>query len=722
MQSLLKLSDLFRGLLCHVFLLSAIISCSAYAQSQDPYLWLENIAGKEAMEWVHSSNALTDKSLAADPLFAEIYADALNALDSKDKLPDITLRGDWIYKLKKDARHPRGVYLRSSIERFNKGTPEWITVLDIDALSKAENIKWVFHGMECLKPANEKCLVYLSPGGGDAHQMREFNASTLRFVDDGFRLPTAKMRVNWMDENHLFVGTDFGAGSMTDSGYPRLVKIWKRNTSLDQAKQIFNVDQASVWGIARRYTNNSQATDLLTEAVDYWTRKYYQYADAKKHELMIPKSAVVEGMIDAKFVISLQKDWKFGGKLHKQGSVVLVAPKELQFERAHNAKASDQISSRREAVQLLLASQPSAIIEDVRVNKNSILVTVLEDVKSRVYRYKKGTQGWQSDLVDLPKSGQILIETSNDQTGGFFARYEGFLTPPTLYAVDDNLQSRVVLQQSATFDSSKMKVEQFFTKSTDGTRVPYFVVMNKNTKMDGTNPTQLFSYGGFRASLSPSYSGSYEDHNGIYGKAWLERGGVFVLANIRGGGEYGPAWHAAALLENRTKSFEDFEAVAEDLITRKITSAKHLGIEGRSNGGLLVAATMQRRPELYGAVICGMPLADMKRYNKLLAGASWMAEYGNPDTDDWKFIKKYSPYQNLQADAKYPPVYFFTSTKDDRVHPGHARKMAAKMKSQGHQIEYFENTEGGHKGSATSEQTARRVALGFTHLWRELKQ
>lgn len=721
MRSLLKCNSLCSKLLCCLFLLSTFICFNTYAQSKDPYLWLEDINGKDAMQWVHSINAFTDKSLSGDPLFAEIYADALSALNSKDKLPEITLRGDWVYSLKKDLEHPRGTYLRSSLKRFKQGNPDWTTVLDIDALSESENVKWVFHGMDCLKPSNERCLVYLSPGGGDAHQMREFSALTLKFVEGGFRLPTSKMRVQWMDENHLFVGTDFGVGSMTESGYPRLVKIWNRGTPLEQAKQIFDADKGSVSVVAARYEGNSQSIDLLTEAIDYWTRKYYQYNAGEMSELALPNSAVVSGMIDGKFVISLNKDWELGGRKYTQGSVILVAPDDLQVNPANNSNSPKHIAGKKTAIQLLLASQRSAIVEDVSVNKKSILVTVLEDVKSRVYRYTKGPQGWQSSLVDLPKAGQIRIETSSDETGEFFARYEGFLTPPTLYSVAENLHSRVVLRQSATFDGSEMKVEQFFTKSADGTQVPYFVVMNKNTKMNGTNPTHIFSYGGFRASLTPSYSGSYEDHNGIYGKAWLERGGVFVLANIRGGAEYGPAWHAAALLANRTRSFEDFEAVAQDLITRKITSAKHLGIEGRSNGGLLVAATMLRRPELYGAVICGMPLADMQRYNKLLAGASWMAEYGDPDTSDWQFIKNYSPYQNLQADGKYPPVYFFTSTKDDRVHPGHARKMAAKMMAQGHRVEYFENTEGGHKGSATSEQTARRVALGFTHLWRELR-
>jgi prolyl oligopeptidase len=390
--------------------------------------------------------------------------------------------------------------------------------------------------------------------------------------------------------------------------------------------------------------------------------------------------------------------------------VILVPPSALH-SKSHN----------KGVAQLLVQSKPDAIVESVAVMKDSMILTILEDVKSKIYRYSQLDGKWGSELVALPDSGNIVVQTTNDDTGEFIVRYEGFITPPSLYSVDQSNDVKLVQQQSPTFDSSNLEVNQFFTNSADGTRVPYFVVMNKDTKFDGSNPTHIFSYGGFRVSLTPSYSGSYEALNGIYGKAWLERGGVFVLANIRGGAEYGPAWHSAALLADKTKSYEDFESVAEDLIRRKITSSKHLGIEGRSNGGLLVGATMIRRPDLYGAVICGVPLLDMKRYHTLLAGASWMAEYGNPDTDDWSFMKTYSPYQNLQSDVDYPPIFFFTSTLDDRVHPGHARKMAARMKAYGNKVDYYENTEGGHKGSATSEQTAKRVALAFTHLWKHLK-
>jgi len=694
-----------RSLLALTF---AFISFKAVAlDMQDPYLWLEEVDGDKSMSWVRDANVETDKRLTHSPTYNSIYADALNALDSKDKLPEISVIGDMVYTLKKDADHPRGVYQRTTLERFKSGMPRWKTALDIDEMSKNDDVKWVFHGMDCLKPEYRRCLVYLSPGGGDAHEMREFDAKELKFVKDGFSLPAAKMQVSWMDENRLFVATDFGADSKTDSGYARKLTIWARGTKLDQAKKIFEVNKKSVSVIATRYMVGDQAIDLITDVPNYWTRAYHQLVNGKVEALNLPETAIILDMVNGKYLVSLKEDWLFEGQQYKQGSVLLIEPITL-------------INGKGEVVKLI-ESKPSAIVETVTVVKDSIIVTVLEDVKSKVYRFDKVDNFWKSALIKLPEAGKILVAAVSHTTDEFFARYEGFTTPPTLYSVAETSEPKQVLQQSATFDSSNMKVEQFFTDSLDGTRVPYFVVMNKNIKMNSKNPTHIFAYGGFRASLTPSYSGSYEDLNGAYGKAWLERGGVYVIANIRGGAEYGAAWHAAALLENRHKAFEDFEAVAEDLFKRKITSPKHLGIEGRSNGGLLVGATMVRRPDLYGAIICGVPLLDMKRYNKLLAGASWMAEYGNPDTDDWSFIKQYSPYQNLEEGQQYPPIFFFTSTRDDRVHPGHARKMAAKMKAAGHQVDYYENIEGGHKGSATSEQTAKRVALSFMHLWTHLQ-
>ncbi len=682
---------------------------AGFAKESDPHLWLENIEGEKALDWVRKANAMTDESLGADPLYQEIYADALGALNSEDKLPEIEQMGDWVYSLKKNAEHPRGLYVRAHITNFRTGKPKWAPVLDIDGMSKAEGVNWVFSEMSCLKPSYQKCLVSLSAGGGDAHVVREFDAEKLEFVDGGFELPEAKMRVSWLDEDNLYVATDFGEGTMTKSGYPRIVKIWKRGEKLDKAKTVAETSADSMMMMADRYGSPAQPIDILSERISFWETQYYQLINDEAIRLSLPNTAVIEGVVDGELVVSLNDDWVFAGQSFQQGSVLLVKPSHLF------SNTTSKIS-----ITLLAESKQNEVVELVTVMKGGILLTVLEDVKSKVYRYRKTESGWASREVALPESGAISIVSTNDDNGEFVARYEGFLTPPTLYLVTSESKVNKVLQQSPTFNSQEMKVSQYFAESKDGTRVPYFVIMHKDTAFNAKNPTHIFAYGGFRASLTPSYSGSYEAHNGAYGKAWLERGGVFVSANIRGGAEYGPAWHAAALLENRHKAFEDFEAVAEDLFKRKITAPKHLGIEGRSNGGLLVGATMVRRPDLYGAIICGVPLLDMKRYNKLLAGASWMAEYGNPDTDDWQFIQEYSPYQLVKKGQDYPPIFLFTSTKDDRVHPGHARKMAAKMMAHDYSVDYYENIEGGHKGSATSEQTAKRIALSFTHLWRHL--
>jgi len=695
-----------RSLLAGLFMLPAITALAS-SNIKDSNLWLEEVDGKKALAWVKQANKATDKSLVSDPLYQSLYQNALSALNQQDKLPGITQRGDWIYNFWKDTKHPRGIYRRATLASFSSDSPKWETVIDIDKMSKQDDIKWVFKGMDCLQPAYEKCLVSLSPGGSDAHELREFNSRTLNFVGVGFNLPTAKMNVSWIDEDHVFVGTDFGPDSMTDSGYPRIQKVWQRGTPLSEAKTVIQANKKSVAAYATRMATETGNIDLVVESLTFWTNRYSQLIDDKTVALSLPESAVINSAIDNQLVVTLQKDWEFKSEHYKQGSVLIIDPAVLRGKEGK--------------VTILIKPDRKAIVEDITVTKKGILAVILEDVKSRVYFYENTDGKWASRQIDLPKTGTIEIEATNDTTGEFFARYEGFLTPPTLYSVDTKLNAKVVMQQPATFDSSNFKVEQYFTKSKDGTSVPYFVIMNKNIKLDGKNPTHMFSYGGFRATMRPSYSGSYEALNGAYGKMWLERGGVYVVSNIRGGGAYGPAWHSAALKENRNKAFEDFEAVAEDLAKRKITSAKHLGIEGRSNGGLLVGATMTRRPDLFGAVICGVPLLDMKRYHKLLAGASWMAEYGDPDTSDWEFIKQYSPYQNVEADQKYPPTFFFTSTRDDRVHPGHARKMAAKLISMGQEVEYYENMEGGHAGSSTSEQLAKRIALSFTHLWRHLK-
>ena len=593
---------------------------------------------------------------------------------------------------------------------MRKAEPQWEVVLDIDALSEAEGEKWVYKGMNCLPKEYRYCLVSLSPGGGDASVVREFDMEELAFVEGGFELPVAKSQVDWIDKDTVFVGTDFGEGSMTESGYPRLVKEWKRGAPVGEASSIYAGQADSVWAAASRLRSDGPDIDMVFEGLDFWNRVQYHRTDEGLEKLELPESAVIEGAYDGKLVISLKDDWSVGGRDLVRGSVLIAAPESL------HANGDGE-------VEILLEPGDGEVVEDVDTTDNAILVTMLENVRGRLYRYERALDGgWARRPISFPENGALSVVTVDDKSGAFFVEYEDFVTPPTLYYVSGpDWEPQEIKAQEATFDGGGFEVEQHFAESADGTSVPYFQVAAKGVDLDGGNPTHIFSYGGFRASLTPSYSGSYESLFGAYGKLWLQRGGVFVLANIRGGGEFGPDWHAAALLKSRHKAFEDFEAVAEDLIDRGVTSPGHLGIEGRSNGGLLVTAALTRRPDLYGAVVCGVPLTDMRRYHKLLAGASWMAEYGDPDDPDmWSYMRTYSPYHNLEAETAYPATFFFTSTRDDRVHPGHARKMAARMMELGQEVWYYENLEGGHGGSSTNDQLAYRLALAYAHLWSQL--
>lgn len=694
-----------------LILLAGIVAASFSWASEDPYLWLEGIDDEKALDWVRAENKSTADRLESSPLFAELYSQAKDALNSASRLPSVYQEENWLYNFWKDDQHPRGIFRRTTLAEFAKDDPAWEVVIDIDELSAKEDRQWVFKGMNCLPKHPQHCLVRLSPGGGDAVINREFNSVSKTFVEDGFYLPLSKGGAGWIDSNSLFVYTDFGEGSMTQSGYPRLVKLWKRGAPLDEAELLHEGASSSYSVFGHRYRSDGDDIDLVVEGVNFWTTERYQLIEGDKIKLDLPASAVINSAFQGRLIISLKEDWLRGDTTYSQGTVLVADTSALH-------------PGNEGVIDVLIKPDDKTVVESVATTNATILVTVLENVRGKIYRYDPGPEGrWERSLVSFPENGSLEITSTDDASGNFFARYESFTSPPALYHVaSKDWQPQELKSQLPTFDGSQYQTEQYFATSADGTRVPYFVVLAKDAKRDGNNPTHIFSYGGFRNSLTPSYSGSYEQLYGAYGKLWLDRGGIFVLANIRGGGEFGPAWHAAALKENKILSYEDFEAVAEDLVTRKITSPAHLGIEGRSNGGLLVGATMTRRPDLYGAVICGVPLLDMKRYHKLLAGASWMAEFGDPDVpEEWAYIKQYSPYQNLKKGVDYPPIFFFSSTRDDRVHPGHGRKMAARMEELGQQVFYYENMEGGHGGSSTNDQLAYRLALAYTHLWTHLK-
>jgi prolyl oligopeptidase len=678
------------------------------AGPDDPYLWLEDVDGASQLAWVKEHNAATTQRLTSRPLYGELYQDALAVLESSSRLPDVTPHGGWLYNLWRDPAHPRGLFRRATPAEFRRDQPAWQTVLDVDALAKSEGKPWAFGGAVWLPPENRRCLMRLAPSGGDAAEEREFDVDKLAFVPGGFVLPAAKSSVAWRDADTLFVATNFGPGTLTESGYPRVLKLWRRGTPLASAEKVYEAPKTSVRVSARRLRTRAGDIDLVNESLTFWTAKHFQLVDGQLRELALPLSAVVVDGFRGKLVVRLRDDWTFNGAQYRAGSIVLVDPASLRGGTGSG--------------ELLVAPTDREVVEYARVAPDAILVGVLDNVRGRLYRYTPGESGWTRQAIPFADNGTLRAAADSD-TGDALVVYESFLTPPTAYFVPAGGHEPERLRgESPTFDGSRFEVRQYRTKSADGTEIPYFVVAAKGMKADGKNPTWMFSYGGFENSLKPSYSGSYEELHGVYGKLWLERGGVFVLANIRGGGEFGPAWHHAALRENHVRCFDDFEAVARDLSARGITSPAHLGIEGRSNGGLLVGATMLRHPELYGAVVCGNPLLDMNRYHKLLAGASWVAEYGNPDVAaDWDFLGKYSPYQNVKPGAKLPPVLFYTTTRDDRVHPGHARKMAAKMEAMGYTVDYHENIEGGHHGSVTNEQLATRLAHAYAFLWEHLR-
>jgi prolyl oligopeptidase len=678
----------------------AFVCGNIIAQEIDPFLWLEEVDGAKALDWVKSHNEITVSSLQQYPAFQEIKNKNLEIYNSKDRIAVPSIEGYYIYNFWQDEKHERGIWRRIRTNDYINGSQEWETVLDIDSLSKIENEKWVFHGAEFLFPYFERCIVSLSRGGGDADVKREFDTDNKQFIKNGFFLPEAKSSVSWKDNVSIYVATDFGEGSLTESGYPRIVKLWDRGKPLTSAKLIFEGDKKDVSVSAFTVFTLRREYEFVRRDITFYTSNTYAIENGKLVKLEIPDDAAFHGVFLNRMLIELKSDWKVGGKTYKQGSLLSV-------------KYDDFLKGNRDFSIVYQPDKKSSIVS-VANTSHQLLINRLNNVRSELYKYWLNGEKWQNEKIDAPDFGAISIVSTDDLSDRYFFTYRSFLSPTSLYsATSDKVKKIKSLPQF--FDSDKFKVEQYEAVSKDGTRIPYFLVFNKNLKFDGMNPTLLYAYGGFEVSMQPIYSG-------VIGTAWLERGGVYAYANLRGGGEFGPKWHLSAIKQNRQKVNNDMIAVSEDLIKRKVTSPTHLGIQGGSNGGLLVGTVFTQRPDLYNAVVCQVPLLDMKRYNKLLAGASWTAEYGNPDDPkDWSYIKKYSPYQNLSADEKYPKILLMTSTRDDRVHPGHARKMAAKLESLKYPFYYYENTEGGHSAGVTNKQIAFENALVYSYLWMQLK-
>jgi prolyl oligopeptidase len=674
----------------------------AHAQKGDPYQWLEEVSGEKPMAWVKEQNAIALKELQTRPEYPAVNERLRTILNSRERIPFVAKHGDYLYNFWRDAQHTRGIWRRTTMQQYQRTEPEWETVIDLDQLASDEKENWVWHGAHCMYPKGDRCLVSLSRGGGDAHVVREFDTTTRSFVKDGFTLPEAKSDIAWIDNDTIFVSTDFGEGSMTTSGYPRIVKEWKRGTPLTAARTLYEAKSEDLGVGAYKDFTPGYDHQFISRQIGFYASELFLREGDKLTKVDKPDDANAYTVRD-QLIFELRSDWDVNGQRYPQGALLATDFRKFMA----GGRQFD----------VLFTPTPTSSLDGVAATRSTLMLNILENVKSRIVEFTRVDGKWQQRKVDAPAFGTLEVHSLDAiASDDYFLTVTDFLNPTTMYLAHSGNDQRTALKSlPGFFDARPYVVKQFQATSRDGTQVPYFVVMNKQARLNGKNPTVLYGYGGFEVSMKPFYSGTT-------GEAWLKQGGVYVLANIRGGGEFGPRWHQAALKENRQRAFDDFIAVAQDLIKRKVSSPRHLGIMGGSNGGLLVGAALTQRPDLFNAVVCQVPLLDMQRYSKLLAGASWMGEYGDPDDPkQWSYISKYSPYQNVFKDKHYPRVLFTTSTRDDRVHPGHARKMVAKMKDQGHDVLYWENTEGGHAGAANNDQQAQMWALTYTFLLQQLK-
>jgi len=675
--------------------------------SNDPYAYMEEIEGARAMEFAKAENARSLPQLQNDPRYAGLYADALKIATAKDRIPAVGFAGETgaLRDYWQDAEHVRGLWRTTTLASYRTGNPEWKTLIDLDALSKAEGKNWVWKGADCLAPDDRYCLVSLSNGGKDAVVVREFDTQTGKFVDGGFALPEGKHRFDWLDKDTLFVVTDWTKDDVTTSGYPFIAKLLKRGQPLSAAKQVFTGQKTDggygVQSIVLRDAAGKVQAVVIQRPLDTFNAEYYLLVGDRPLKLDLPKKSQVQGLVSGRVLVSLEEDW--AAKNLKEGDLV-------DFDLAAFRKTPGALSPT-----LVLRPSESQSVEQVATTKNRLIVNLLDNVKGEVRSLERKGDAWTSAKLDLPKDSTIGIASASDADDSLIVNVQSFLTPNSQWLADGAGGKAVELRKLPDrFDASKFVTEQFWATSKDGVKVPYFVVHAKGIKLDGSNPTLLNAYGGFLISQSPAYSGAI-------GKLWLEKGGVFVVANIRGGGEFGPRWHNAGLKLNRMRVYDDFFAVSQDLIDRKITNPKKLGIMGGSNGGLLMGVALTKHPELYNAIVIQVPLFDMIGYDHIGAGSSWIGEYGDPKVPEERaMLMTYSPYQNLKPGQPYPRVFIETSTKDDRVHPAHARKAAARLKEYGYDYLYYENIDGGHAAAANLNERAMRQALEYTYLQQRL--
>ncbi|WP_293402311.1 prolyl oligopeptidase family serine peptidase [Phenylobacterium sp.] len=678
---------------------------AALPDPNDPYVYMEEIEGARAMAFAKAENERSLPQLQNDPRYSKLYDDALAIATAKDRITVVGFAGDGALRnFWQDADHVRGLLRSTTLDSYRTGKPEWRTILDVDALAKAEGKNWVYSGSTCLPPDDRLCLISLSNGGKDAVEVREFDVQTGQFVTGGFLLPEGKHRVTWVDADTLAVATEWTKGEVTTSGYPYVIKLLKRGQPLADAREVFRgkADDGGygVSPVALRDADGKLQALLAARPLDTFNAEFHLLDERGARKLGVPLRSSPEGLIDGQLLLTLEQDWEGHGQSGDLLAIDLAA-----LKAAPDAPKTTPI----------FRPTTSQAIQQVATTRNRLVVALFDNVKGEVLSFSHGPAGWSSTKLDLPKDSTIAIASASDRDDRMILQVSSFLTPSTQVMADAGSGAHETLRTlPARFDASNQMVEQHWAISRDGTKIPYFLIRSKSLKFDGQAPTLLYAYGGFQVSQAPGYAATV-------GKLWLERGGAYAIANIRGGGEFGPRWHEAGLKLNRQRVYDDFFAVSEDLIARKITSPAKLGIMGGSNGGLLMGVALTQRPELYKAVVIQVPLFDMIGYTHIGAGASWVGEYGDPaNPEERKVIDTYSPYQKLAKGQPYPRVFLETSTKDDRVHPAHARKAAARLKELGYDYLYYENIDGGHAAAANLNETAKRQALEYTYLSQQL--
>lgn len=674
---------------------------------KDKYLYLENAHSTEAVQWCDKQTNKTVSHLKSVPEYVDMHAEACDILGCEETAKFAEIRDDnFAYYFETNAKHPLGVLKRMPVDDYLNGLQDWEEILDVDALAIKEGKNWSYNG-SLLSPNYKRLLIALSPDGGDAKTIREFDIETKSFVENGFHVDVGKVIYCYVDDDTIAVSSTCD-GDVTNGSYARNVCFVKRGERYQDCDSVFECDVKDLLVAPMAFRHKNYRHFIIKKALTFWTYEYYFMQDSIPVKLPIPLTAdIVE--VDKHYIyMMLQEPELMNGKAYMPGDIV-----SLNINKALNGKVDATLVFRAPDGMSVVRDDPIQVL-----NRNTAVVECMEDVCSRLFVLKKKSGIWSVDAeVPVPKTGTAYFGDYIKQKNSIFIGYSDFITPTTRYIY--NLKTgklKQFIQQNSYFDSKDMQVKQEFATSKDGTKIPYFIVYKKGLKLNGKNPTILYGYGGFRISLTPSYSG-------INGKLWLERCGVYVIANIRGGGEYGPDWHASALKQNRHKCYEDFESVADQLIADNITSNANIGIYGGSNGGLLVGACVTRRPDAYKAVCCAVPLLDMVRLEHIGAGDSWVGEYGRPSdsTEMEAYLYGYSPYHNVRSDAQYPRIYFYASRADDRTHPCHARKMVARMQELGHDVLYNETVEGGHTGGTDINKRAESSALTFAYFFHELK-